>query len=369
MKILYCITSSSWGGAQLHVLELCKDQIRRGNDVVFVVGNKGPLLDKVKNIRGVKLYLMPSLHREINPFFDIYALFQLRKIIKYEKPDIVHLHSSKAGILGRLATYKLGTKVIFTVHGWSFTEGINSKSKKMLFRIIEKVVAPLTTCFICVSEYDRKIGLKYGVLKKDYNIKVIHNGAPEAGKKVTKKDISKRPVKFIMTARFSPQKDQETLIRAFSHITKKDFQLLFVGAGPTLSENKQLVNKLNLEENISFVGFKANVIPYLLDSDVYILSTKYEGLPISIIEAMSCGLPIIATNVGGNSELVTNNGYLVRNEDELVKAIKLFVQHKDRINELGEKSYINFNNEFKLEKCLSSVNKVYNKLLLDKDRS
>ncbi|OYS46978.1 hypothetical protein CBF87_05095 [Limosilactobacillus reuteri] len=111
MKILYCITSSSWGGAQLHVLELCADQLARGNEVTFIVGNKGPLLDKVKQLKGVKVILLPSLVREISPTNDIKAIVELRKIIKSESPDIVHLHSSKAGVIGRLSSIGLRKKL------------------------------------------------------------------------------------------------------------------------------------------------------------------------------------------------------------------------------------------------------------------
>ena len=126
MKILYCITSASWGGAQLHVLELCADQLKRGNEVIFIVGNEGPLLDKVKKLKGLKIIFLPSLVREINPINDMKAIIELRKIIKKESPDIIHLHSSKAGVVGRIAAIGLRkrVKVIFTVHGWAFTDGV-----------------------------------------------------------------------------------------------------------------------------------------------------------------------------------------------------------------------------------------------------
>ena len=87
---MYCITSSSWGGAQLHVLELCQNQMKRGNKVIFLVGNNGPLLEKVRRIKGVRVILLPSLVREISFVKDITAVIKLRKIIKRERPDIVH---------------------------------------------------------------------------------------------------------------------------------------------------------------------------------------------------------------------------------------------------------------------------------------
>ncbi len=362
MKILYCITSSSWGGAQLHVLELCQDQVNRGNEVVFVVGNEGPLLDKVRRIPQVKTIVLKTLHREISPLNDIKAIFELRNIIKKEKPDIVHLHSSKAGTIGRLANIGLKSKAVFTVHGWAFTDGISSKRKKGIFRLIEKLVAPFSDLIICVSEYDYKIGMRDRVINHR-NAVVIHNGVPSPQNFNVFERIVHNPVKLVMTARFSPQKDQETLINAVSKLNKDDYKLIFVGDGETLDANKALVKELQLQDNIDFVGFKKDVTPYLKNSDIYILSTKYEGLPISIIEAMSYGLPIIATNVGGNSELVINNGYLVNNEDELINALDTLISNRKQIKLFGEESYRMFKDEYLLQRCMDKTNAQYNKLL------
>lgn len=362
MKILYCITSSFWGGAQLHVLELCKDQVNRGNEVVFVVGNEGPLLDKVKKIPQVKIVVLKSLHREVSPLNDIRAVFELRGLIKKEKPDIVHFHSSKAGTVGRLANIGLKSKSIFTVHGWAFTDGISSRFKKNVFRLIEKLVAPFSDLIICVSEYDFKIGIRDKVINQDKAV-VIHNGVPNPKNFNTSDKTIHNPIRLVMTARFSPQKDQKNLINAVSNLNKNDFKLIFVGDGETLSQNKKLVEELGLQDNVDFVGFKKDVTPYLKNSDIYILSTNYEGLPISIIEAMSYALPIIAIDVGGNSELVINNGYLVHNKGELIDALNILINNTNLIKKFGIESYKLFKNEYLLQKCMDKTNEQYEKLL------
>lgn len=215
MKIMYCITSSSWGGAQLHVLELCRDQINRGNQVTFVVGNKGPLLTKVKQVPGVKTIVLKSLHREISPINDLKAIVKLRHLIKKENPDILHLHSSKAGTLGRIAAIGLHskTKVVFTVHGWAFTDGVPSGTKKNIYKVIEKLMTPLADLIICVSDFDKKIGMKYKVLNGKTKVVVIHNGSPKPT--VNKVNhVAHKPLRLVMIARFSKQKDQESLIKA-----------------------------------------------------------------------------------------------------------------------------------------------------------
>lgn len=363
---MYCITSSSWGGAQLHVLELCKDQLRRGNEVIFVVGNRGLLLDKVRKLKKVKIITISSLVRQIDPINDIKAIFNLRKIIKKEQPDIVHLHSSKAGVIGRIACVGLRNKlkVIFTVHGWAFTDGITSPLRKGIFRIVERSVNSLTDLFICVSEYDKKIGMRDGVLKSNSNAIVIHNGSPVAEDSAINYSVHS-PLKLVMVARFSPQKDQASLIKAVKHLPKDLYTLTFVGDGSTLDECKTLVKKLSLENNINFVGFKENVNKYLIDNDVYILSTHYEGLPISIIEAMSYGLPILATNVGGNSEMVKNNvnGFLYDSRSELVKDLNYIINNPNVVKKMGQQSYRIFNSEYSLTGCLDKINNVYLRLL------
>lgn len=366
MKILYCITSSSWGGAQLHVLELCADQLARGNEVTFIVGNKGPLLDKVKQLKGVKVILLPSLVREISPTNDIKAIVELRKIIKSESPDIVHLHSSKAGVIGRLSSIGLRKKikVIFTVHGWAFTDGVSSRLKKSLYRIIEKSVRHFTDLFICVSYYDEKIGKRDKVLDSTSNVKVIHNGSTTPSEQSINYSVH-TPLRLVMIARFSPQKDQETLINAVTKLPKDSYKLTFVGDGETLQTNKELVSKYELNHNIKFVGFKDDISDELINNDVYILSTHYEGLPISIIEAMSYGLPILATNVGGNSEMLENNinGFLFTSKDELAEKLNYLINNPETVKKMGQESYRIFSDEYSLSQCLTKINNSYLELL------
>lgn len=366
MKILYCITSSSWGGAQLHVLELCADQLARGNEVTFIVGNKGPLLDKVKQLKGVKVILLPSLVREISPTNDIKAIVELRKIIKSESPDIVHLHSSKAGVIGRLSSIGLRKKikVIFTVHGWAFTDGVSSRLKKSLYRIIEKSVRHFTDLFICVSYYDEKIGKRDKVLDSTSNVKVIHNGSTTPSEQSINYSVH-MPLRLVMIARFSPQKDQETLINAVTKLPKDSYKLTVVGDGETLQTNKELVSKYGLNHNIKFAGFKDDISDELINNDVYILSTHYEGLPISIIEAMSYGLPILATNVGGNSEMLENNinGFLFTSKDELAEKLNYLINNPETVKKMGQESYRIFSDEYSLSQCLTKINNSYLELL------
>lgn len=365
MKILYCITCSTWGGAQENIWELIKNQIKLNNEVTLVVGDKGDLTKKVRNnLPKVNVIVLTDLQRSISPNKDINAIFKLRKIIKEEHPDIVHLHSSKAGVIGRLACVGLDCKVIFTVHGWSFTDGIDSNMKKILYRFIEKRMEPLTDRFICVSKYDYQIGIRDKVLKNPSKAIVVYNGV-NYKINISESKNFELPIKYIMTARFSNQKDQAGLVIALKDSKNRNFDLTFVGDGPTMTKVQQLVDKYKLQKQIHFVGFQKNVDKFLIDSNVFILSTHYEGLPISIIEAMSYGMPIIASNVGGNSELVKNgvNGFLTNNSRELREAIEYFEKYPEKIHSMGQNSLKMYESQFMLEDFLNNTQKVYKELI------
>lgn len=364
MKIVYLITTSNWGGASEHVYELCKYELSRKKEIILIVGSKGLLTEKVKKLKKVRIIVLPVLKRNISPVNDFRATIILRKMLKEIEPDILHIHSSKAGVIGRIASRGLGIKTIFTVHGWSFTDGSGSRIKRSIYRTIEKIVRKYTDLFICVSKYDQNIGRRDNVLNSKAKSVVIHNGAPQPTIN-DKKELMHNPVRFIMVARFSPQKDQDSLIEAVSTLPKNAYHLEFIGDGSTLNKCKKKVANLELENNITFLGFKDNVGPYLANSDVYVLSTHYEGLPIGIIEAMSYGKPIIATNVGGNGELVINNqnGYLVNNKDELVHALKKIIKNKNMISKMGHKSLSLYTKKFTLQKQMKTIDSYYKKLL------
>lgn len=370
-KILYFITTSEWGGASRYVYNLCRFEKEKGNKVYLAVGSRGKLSDKIEEL-GIQVFIINSVKRNIDPINDLKSILRIRRLIKILKPDIIHLNSSKAGVIGRVACQGIRnrkTKVVFTVHGWAFTDGVPSRLKKSLFNYIEKKVSGLTDLFICVSNYDKFIGKRNRVLTPENNAVVIHNGA--VAPQITAINYSSHfPIRLVMIARFSKQKDQESLIRAASTLPRDSYHLTFVGAGETLEHNKEIVSKLQLDKNIEFVGFKENVDKFLINNDVFILSTHYEGLPISIIEAMSYGLPVIASNVGGNDELVENNvnGYLVNSIYEMNLAIRKLINNPSEVKRLGLNSQKKYMSEFTLNRCMKLTDAQYNLLYRKKTR-
>lgn len=364
MKIMYFITTSNWGGASKYVYELCKYEVERGNDVYFVTGAQGLLLEKVKELGNVKTFVIDSVNRSIDPINDLKSIFIIRRLVSQIKPDIVHLNSSKAGIIGRLACIGKKTKVVFTVHGWSFTDGIGSNLKKFIYKNIEKSVSRFTDLFICVCEYDKKLGINKKVLNSKTPVVVIYNGSSKPVDNEVNFSIHD-PIRLVMVARFSPQKNQRALIEALKDFPKDKYHLVFVGEGETMLSCKKLVKSLDLKDNIEFLGFKDDVTQELIANDACLLITHYEGLPISIIEAMSYGMPVIASDVGGNRELVINNknGYLVNNIKDIQNSITNLINNPDLVKQMGETSYKLYKDKFTISRNTESVNKEYERLL------
>ncbi|MDK9867002.1 glycosyltransferase family 4 protein [Staphylococcus sp. IPLA37010] len=364
MKILYCITKADTGGAQTHLIQLA-NYFAKKNDVYVIVGNNGPMLDKLSE--KIKVIVLNDLVGPISLNHDILAIKKIAKLINSIKPDIIHYHSSKAGTVGRLA-YKFSkvksSFIIFTAHSWAFTEGIGL-FKKLLYRNIEKIMLNITDKVICVSKFDENLALKYNFNAN--KLVMIHNGVNiESNLMKTKNEKNNgedRIIKFVMLARFSYPKMQSEVIQAvylLKNITSKNFEVNFIGDGEFLVENQALVDSLNLNDEIKFLGDVNNASNLLVNYDVFILMSKHEGLPISIIEAMANRLPIIASNVGGVEELIEDNGSLLKkNSAEELALIMLKYMNIDLIEKEGKRSRDKFLNEYTEIKMIKELECLY----------
>lgn len=361
MNIVYIITrSDTLGGANIHLLDLAEGVQNLGHQVTILIGGEGVVNQKARE-RGLNCISLENMVREINPIKDFKCFFEIKKHLLAIKPDIVHCHSSKAGILGRLVSYHLKIKNIFTAHGWAFTEGVSAK-KALVYKYIEKYIAYITDRIITVSEYDRQHALKNGVSNIEQMI-TIHNGIkflsaiPKKGEQV----------KIIMVARFSPQKKYSELIIALSHIKDLNWCAEFVGDGELKSEMEQLSVNLGLQERILFSGQCFDVNQRLANSDIFVLSSNYEGFPLTILEGMSHSLPIITSDVGGCKEAINGNGYLIPKGDVKYLADKLakLIEDDNLRKDMGKKSYQNFVAKFKFETMLEKTIMVYSELVGD----
>lgn len=367
MRILYVITKSEIGGAQTHLMEVVRYMHYAGHDVLVVTGTAGWLTNELAAI-GVDYEILPDLIREINPAKDIKTITSICHILEDKHPDIIHCHSSKAGIVGRIAGAIKNVPAVFTAHGWAFTSGVSS-AKRIIYAAIEHMMLGITKKVICVSEFDRQLAKRWFL--HNYNrVVTVHNGIVD---KAFNSNIVREyslPLKLISVARFSHQKNNMELIKAIEQINKlysDNLQLNMVGDGPLLSEAQTYVTSHKLGNDVHFLGSRTDVDDILNQNDIFCLISNYEGLPISIIEAMRAGMPIIASDVGGVNELVQDgvNGFLIPrgNISELVEKLKYILDHKELIKSMGEASRKIYEEEYTADRMNQKILSVYNEVI------
>lgn len=367
MKILYVVTKSEIGGAQTHLMEVVHYMHHAGHDVSVVTGTIGWLTNELSAI-DIDYEILPDLVREINLPKDIKTINSICHILEDKQPDIIHCHSSKAGIVGRIAGAIKNIPAVFTAHGWAFTSGV-SPVKRIIYAAIEHMMLGITKKVICVSEFDRQLAKRWFL--HNYNrVVTVHNGIVD---KTFNSNIVREyslPLKLVSVARFSHQKNNMELIKAVEQINKlysDNLQLNMVGDGPLLSEAQAYVTLYKLENDMYFLGSRTDVDDILNQNDIFCLISNYEGLPISIIEAMRAGMPIIASDVGGVNELVQDgvNGFLISrgNISELVEKLKYILDHKELIKFMGEASRKIYEEEYTADRMNQKILSVYNEVI------
>lgn len=333
-KILYIITQSDWGGAQKYIFDLATNLYKSQEyNVIVAAGGSGELfgLLEAKNLPVARL---KYLTRVIRPLYDLLAYFEIKKLIKTVKPDIVHLNSSKAGAIGALAARRLGVpKIIYTAHGFVFNEPL-SPFKKWLYKKIELFSSKRIDKIIAVSEYDRQAATGAGIAPN--KLITIHNGIDFAAMNFRPRDETRNFLRqriraatdqffnfstnqlIVTIANFYTTKGLNVLIRA---MTRVDAKLIIIGDGLLRSNLENLIRELRLDDKIFLTGYLGNAGQYLKAFDLFVLPSRKEGLPYTLLEVAAAGVPIVATSVGGVPEIIQDgvNGYLARAHD--VKAL------------------------------------------------
>lgn len=304
------ITRAEPGGAQVHVRDVILGLIEEV-DFHLGTGEEEFLTEELRSA-GVPVTVLPSLQRAVAPRRDARALRDLRALIREVQPHLVHTHSSKAGLLGRLAARLEGRPVVHTAHSWAFSDGVGWKRKAFAVPI-EAAAARITQRFIVVSEEDGSVGRRHGVARPE-QLRVVHNGVVD-GAPLADPVGSGVPV-VIMVARMAPPKDQALLLEALAEVASP-WELWLVGDGPEQAEHEARVAALGLGERVRFLGRRADVPELLAQAQVFVLASRQEGFPLSVLEAMRAGLPVVASDVGGTREAVEDGrtGRLVARGD------------------------------------------------------
>ena len=307
IKILLVTSRADHGGGPKHISLLLKYLVDEF-DFYIACPKDEPYFNIFSDLVGQgKIIQIP--HRA----FTFTDLTRLNYVIKKNNINIVHSHGKGAGVYGRLLSRKSKIKCIHTFHGIHI--GQYNFISKFLYLRFEKYLSKFTNKFITVSESEKNevISLNISGLNK---ISLISNGVEIPGKKVNAGVLSKERLKLVTISRFDFAKNSEFIISIFNEIKKKEmlnkFEMQFIGDGPELEKIKHLSEQNGLSYNFKFTGFVNSTAEHLVDSFCYISTSRWEGLPIGIMEAMSVGLPVIATNVSGNRDLVEHsvNGFL-----------------------------------------------------------
>ncbi len=371
-KILYVITLAKRGGAQKYVFDLAKNLDK--NKYETVVAGHGKTTDWLfANLERekIKFHQLKHLQRAINPWHDFLAIFEIKKIIKKFQPDIIHLNSSKAGVLGALAGKKSKAKIIYTVHGFVFNEPLNF-IKKTVYLWLEKFSAIYKDNIITVSEFDRQIGIKNKIAPKEKFI-TIHNGIKTKGFNFLTKEKAREQLNLPeknsiigCVANYYPTKALERIIQAAKIITKeyKNAKFVLIGNGPEKKKLQEQIEKLGLSNNF-FLGPVSKAISFLKAFDVFVLPSVKEGLPYTILESMLAEIPIIATRVGGIDEIITNgeNGFLVLSDKKTAEQIAektiYYLKNPQIASIFTNKAYRKLLAEFTIEKMIKKTEALY----------
>lgn len=293
--------------------------------------------------------------------FSIKTLFELRRIIRKNKIDIIHSHGQGAGLYSRVLKMLCpSVKVIHTFHGIS--DIYQSYLKYLASKIVGAILAPFCDMYICVSNGEKKLSLAR-CFSKEANTVVVFNGIPEPNTLEYKKEIN-HPLRIVTLSRFDFSKNMDSMYQIAKYWSgSTDVQFVWVGDG---EDRVRLEEKAIIERvPISFIGFSKEPIKHLKSCDLYLSTSRFEGLPYGLIEAISVGLPIIATDVKGNNEVVINgyNGYLFQREETAIKYIEEFLNNEIDYKMLSSNSLTLFKSHFTECKMINKTYGIYKKVL------
>lgn len=356
-----------------HLLKLLEGLTKNGFTVETACPVNMTLFNEIAKM-GIKTHPI-HIVGPISPINDIVCVNQLRKIILAGEYDIVHFHGSKAGMVGRIAAFSTRCRnTVMTVHNFIIYQEVNP-AKRLAFKYGEKILSTVTSKIITVSvalkdDLVRNFGIPENKIVSIYNgIDVNKFTIPANAKKAREKyGVNPDTVTVGTLARMAPQKGLEYFIKAVPLISLKDnIKYLIAGDGPQLAFLKSLVSELGLNEKICFTGFIKNVPEFMSCLDVFVVPSIAEGLSITTIEAMTAGLPVIASRTGGLPELVKHGetGLLVEPRDpvELAKAISKLLTDRTKRHMMGSCAKRKALEMFSHETMVSETCRLYDEII------
>jgi glycosyltransferase involved in cell wall biosynthesis len=373
-KILYVVTQADRGGAQKYVLEMAQVAKESGYNVDVAVGQSDDrsLVESLKSAE-INVIELRHLVRQISPLHDVQAVFELWRAYNRLKPTTIHLNSSKAGVVGSVASLlaKLtGTphRLIYTVHGWSFMES-GGALKKITYLVCEWLTAPLKDKIIYITRADEQIAHSNHFFIRQSTR--IPNGIDTRATLLSREDartqlnIPSTTYSIGTIANFYATKGLSDFITIINQlrITSPDIIGVIIGDGPLRAKLETQIKDLELQSHVILIGKKENAQQYLPAFDLYLSTSHKEGFPYTILEAMYAKLPIVATNVGGINEIIHSgkNGTHISVADisTALTAITYYRTHPESARAHGEQAYHDVVTSYTLTKSTAETLKCY----------
>ncbi len=384
VRVLRVIARLNIGGPALHATLLTERLDPCRYDSVLLTGSEeraeGNYLELVgKSVQ--QMVVVPSLGREIRPWRDVITFVRILRLIRRMRPEIVHTHTAKAGVLGRLAARLAGVPVIVHTYHGHVLQGYFPPAKNRLFVRIERALARWTDRLLAVSEAVRRDLLDLGIGTPD-QLTVVPLGldldrfmACETlrGQLRAELGIGDAPTVGIV-ARLVPIKAHEVFFHAAALVARAvpASRFVVVGDGERRSELEDLVVSLGLANRVRFLGWRRDLDRIYSDLDVVALSSKNEGSPVSLIEAMAAACAVVATRVGGVPDLIEDgvNGYLVPSGDPsaMATAVSSLLTDPERRAEMGRAGRKRVGQAFSVERLVRDVDALYGELLARRAR-
>lgn len=388
-KIIRIISRLNIGGPAIHTILLTSALNKNGYNDILICGKVSKYEGNMHSFardKNVEPLLIPELGREISFKKDLKAFFKLYSIVKKEKPDIVHTHTAKAGVLGRLAAIFNGVPIkVHTFHGHIF-DSYFSPIKSKIFLFIERFLALFTDKVIVVSETIKDDIVKRRRVTKDKNCVVIPLGLElekflncQNSKGIFRKKFGINDTMLLIgiIGRLVPIKNH----RMFLDVAKKTkinspntkVKFIIVGDGELREEIRDYAYELGLKDDVIFTGWAKDLVSVYADLDIVVLTSLNEGTPVSLIEAMAAGKAIVATDIGGVKDLVkTNvNGLLTipGDIDDFYTKLIFFLNDAQKRKEFGKQGRISVIKKYSKERLINDLELLYQELLSKKGKT
>ena len=382
-KVLHIITRLDRGGSAEAVMQLVEGLKRDGYPVKLVTGRTVEPqedLDAFSRRTGVPVVSIEELRREVNPVDDLIALVKLMHLIGRERPEIVHTHSSKAGLLGRLAARLMDCPLIIHFpHGHVFY-GYFGRLRTWTIILAERLAARITHRIFTLTELGKRDHIRFGIAKPEKFVTI------PCGIDVAKfSSAGRNPAEARAGFGFSPSdvvagyvgrlvaiKGCEYFLYALELVRKKrsDIKGIIVGDGPLRKELEELAKGLDLSESVVFAGAREDIPEVMHALDLFVLTSLNEGLGRVLLEAMACGVPVVASRVGGVAEIVLHRetGLLVppENPEGIAEAILEILNDKKKA-ELFSRKGKERTKLFDVRRMIERTEEIYQRLLVDRE--